>query len=343
LDKAPLVWRILRRLPHWLSDPRFAPLANYLQDDTQGTRAFALAQQLADVLDGYQNYRVDWLQAWAQGKDVVDAHRPLPSAQAWQAAMWRDLLVDLQAGLPQAHSGFVARSDVHLAFLQALKTWPANQAIPGLPPRLMVFGVTALPMQTLQALAALGQFIPVLMFVHNPSQEHWGHLTESWVAQGHPLLASWGKHGRDYLHALQEFDAKEVQVFIDPVKEARDAEQAPSALQQLQSAVLHMAEPPAQASELSCRRQHSVCANPFGATRGGSLARPTLGLAGCRPQLASLRHHGHGARYGGFCAAYPCGVQPSTAVCGGGQHQPCRPLGASFAKLAATAATALES
>ena len=250
LDKAPLVWRILRRLPHWLSDTRFAPLAHYLQDDTQGTRAFALAQQLADVLDGYQNYRVDWLQAWAQGKDVVDAHRPLPSAQAWQAAMWRDLLVDVQAGLPQAHSGFVARSDVHLAFLQALKTWPANQAIPGLPPRLMVFGVTALPMQTLQALAALGQFIPVLMFVHNPSQEHWGHLTESWVAQGHPLLASWGKHGRDYLHALQEFDAKEVQVFIDPVKEARDAEQAPSALQQLQSAVLHMAEPPAQASEI---------------------------------------------------------------------------------------------
>ena len=78
LDKAPLVWRILRRLPHWLSDTRFAPLAHYLQDDTQGTRAFALAQQLADVLDGYQNYRVDWLQAWAQGKDVVDAHRPLP-------------------------------------------------------------------------------------------------------------------------------------------------------------------------------------------------------------------------------------------------------------------------
>ena len=28
LDKAPLVWRILRRLPHWLSDTRFAPLAH---------------------------------------------------------------------------------------------------------------------------------------------------------------------------------------------------------------------------------------------------------------------------------------------------------------------------
>jgi len=250
LDKAPLVWRILRRLPLWLSDPRFAPLAHYLQDDTQGTRAFGLAQQLADVLDGYQNYRVDWLQDWAQGHDRLGIHRPLPSTQAWQAQMWRDLLADVQAGLPEQHSGFVSRSDVHLAFLQALKAWPHNKPIPGLPPRLLVFGITALPMQTLQALAALGQFIPVLMFVHNPSQEHWGHLTESWVALGHPLLASWGKHGRDYLHALHEFDAKEVQVFIDPVTEAQEAHQAPSALQQLQSAVLHMAEPPAQPSEL---------------------------------------------------------------------------------------------
>lgn len=250
LDKAPLVWRILRRLPVWLSDPRFALLAHYLQDDTQGTRAFGLAQQLADVLDGYQNYRVDWLQDWAQGHDRLGPQRPLTPDQTWQAQMWRDLLADVQAGLPAQHSEFVARSDVHLAFLQALKTWPAKQPILGLPPRLLVFGVTALPMQTLQAMVALGQFIPVLMFVHNPSQEHWGHLTESWVPQGHPLLASWGKHGRDYLHALQEFDAKEVQVFIDPVKEAQDTHQAPSALQQLQSAVLHMAEPPAQPSEL---------------------------------------------------------------------------------------------
>ena len=258
LDKAPLVWRILRRLPLWLKDPRFAPLAHYLQEDTQGTRAFGLAQQLADVLDGYQNYRVDWLQDWAQGHDRLGSQRPLASDQAWQAAMWRDLLDDVQAGLPEQHNAFVSRSDVHLAFLQALKARPANQPIPGLPPRLMVFGVTALPMQTLQALAALGQFIPVLMFVHNPSQEHWGHLTESWVAQGRPLLASWGKHGRDYIQAVDNFESpntqgavlRKVDYFLDPLDEAKEAGHPPTALQGLQSAVLHMAEPPAQPIQL---------------------------------------------------------------------------------------------
>ena len=254
LDKAPLVWRIMRRLGHWLHDPRFAPLAHYLGEDTQSTRAFGLAQQLADVLDGYQNYRVDWLQQWAKGHDVLDAKRPIPTTQAWQAAMWRDLLADVQAGLPPAHRAFVSRCDVHLAFLQALAAWPENKTIPGLPPRLMVFGITALPMHTLEALAALARFIPVLMFVHNPSQEHWGHLTESLVPVGHPLLASWGKHGRDYIQAVDDFQTKDelgvplqrVNVFIDPLNEADEAGQAPNALQRLQSAVLHMAEPPTE-------------------------------------------------------------------------------------------------
>jgi hypothetical protein len=70
-----------------------------------------------------------------------------------------------------------------------------------------VFGITALPMQTLEALVALGRFIPVLMFVHNPSCEHWGHLTENLIPEGHPLLAAWGKHGRNYLHAIDNFEA----------------------------------------------------------------------------------------------------------------------------------------
>jgi len=251
LDKSPLVWRILRRLPDWLTDPGFAPLAHYLGDDTQGTRAYGLAQQLADVLDGYQNYRADWLEHWAKGQDQLHGGHALPPEHAWQAAIWRDLLRDLQTS---AHglSGFQARSDVHKAFMHALSQHPAGSPLFGLPARLLVFGITALPMQTLEALVALGRFIPVLMFVHNPSQEHWGHLTENPVAEGHPLLAAWGKHGRDYLHAIDGFEAADpaaprftrVDAFIDPAKEAQDLEREPSALEQLQSAVLHL-QPPA--------------------------------------------------------------------------------------------------
>ena len=252
LDKAPLVWRIMRRLPHWLSDPRFAPLAHYLGEDTQGMRAFGLAQQLADVLDGYQNYRADWLSHWAKGQDVLDRGQPLPAEHQWQAAMWRDLLADVQAHLANDDAGFLARSDVHKAFMQALQQWPQGQPIPGLPPRLLVFGITALPMQTLEALVALGRVMPVLMFVHNPSQAHWGHLTDSPIAEGHPLLAAWGKHGRDYLHAIDQFEASDanaapyqrVEVFIDPVQEAVEQGLRPSALQRLQSDILHLSVPP---------------------------------------------------------------------------------------------------
>ena len=252
LDKSPLVWRILRRLPHWLDDTRFAPLAHYLGEDTQGMRAFGLAQQLADVLDGYQNYRADWLSHWAQGQDVLDRGQALAPEHLWQAAMWRDLLADVQQHLTDDDAGFLARSDVHKAFMQAIQQWPQGQPIPGLPPRLLVFGITALPMQTLEALVALGRVMPVLMFVHNPSQAHWGHLTDSVVPEGHPLLAAWGKHGRDYLHAIDQFEASDanaapyqkVEVFIDPVQEALDQDLRPSALQRLQSDILHLSVPP---------------------------------------------------------------------------------------------------
>ena len=259
LDKAPMVWRILRRLPEWLKDPSFSPLAHYLGDDTQGSRAFGLAQQLADVLDGYQNYRADWLEHWAAGRDVLDRGHALAPAQAWQTAMWRDLLGDVQAHLPEAQTGFQARSDVHKAFMQALKVLSPQQLRAVLPPRLLVFGITALPMQTLEALVALGRFIPVLMFVHNPSREHWGHLTESLIPEGHPLLAAWGKHGRDYLHAIDNFEAADpnaapferVNLFIDPLSEARDAGQQACVLQALQSAILRLDTQPTAPALLS--------------------------------------------------------------------------------------------
>jgi len=250
LDKAPLAWRILRKLPQWLDDPRYAALAHYMGEEHKGIRAYHLAQQLADVLDGYQNYRSDWLSNWSQGVDHWERAQPLPDSQAWQAAMWRDLLQDVRQHAPWSGQ-FESRSDVHQAFLRSLHQHPPG-GIQGLPPRLMVFGVTALPMQTMQALVALGRHLPVLMFVHNPSQEHWGHLSEDLSQGGHPLLAAWGKQGRDYLHAIDQFEAvdeqapeyKRLSVFINPVKEWQDAGQTPAVLQQLQSDILQLNPPP---------------------------------------------------------------------------------------------------
>ena len=250
LDKAPLAWRILRKLPQWLDDPRYAVLSHYMGEDRHGIRAYHLAQQLADVFDGYQNYRSDWLNQWAQGVDQWERAEALPAPHAWQAAMWRDLLQDVQQHAPWS-GHFESRADVHQAFLNTLNQHTPG-SLSGLPPRLMVFGVTALPMQTMQALVALGRHLPVLMFVHNPCQEHWGHLSEDLSQGGHPLLAAWGKQGRDYLHAIDQFEAADeyaptyqrVSVFINPKQDCQDEGLTPGVLHQLQTDILHLSPPP---------------------------------------------------------------------------------------------------
>lgn len=299
LDKSPLVWRIMRRLPDVLAQTGFEPLKNYLgPTDTATTpldrRAYQLAAQLADVLDGYQNYRADWLDDWGQGIDqlrtAAGQATPLPHAQSWQPALWRDLLNDLaqdpqvQSALSQAYR---SRAEVHAAFMHAMRQLPEGQRPAGVPHRILVFGVTSLPMQTVEALAALGRVCQVLMLVQNPCQHYWGHVVESRVpliklakqrqahkaglpvpqhdgslteadqytlhTDTHPLLAAWGKHGRDYLHLLDGFDDVEqykgqfnqrVDVFVDPADTAAAEGREPTMLEHLQSSLLNLAPLP---------------------------------------------------------------------------------------------------
>ena len=136
----------------------------------------------------------------------------------------------------------------------------------GIPPRIVVFGISSLSMQTVEALALLGQLSQVLMLVQNPCQYYWGDVVEghdrlrqqvrrrqqaklhrtpnSTSMPTHPLLASWGKQGRDYLHLLDDFDrvedyqgkVKRVDAFVDPASVA----QFPTQLAQVKSAILHL-------------------------------------------------------------------------------------------------------
>jgi exodeoxyribonuclease V gamma subunit len=298
LDKSPLVWRIMRLLPSLLAKPSFAPLKNYLGQaeadaSPMNRRAYQLAAQLADVLDGYQNYRADWLEDWANHKDTLRTQTgtatSLPAAQSWQPELWRDLLDDLAADAEvkaELQHSYSSRAKVHEAFMAKMATLPEGQRPAGVPHRIMVFGVTSLPMQTVQALAALGRVCQVLMLVQNPCQHYWGHVVESRVplaklskqrqahkaglpvpqddgslseadqytlhTDTHPLLAAWGKHGRDYLHLLDGFDDVDqykgqfnrVDVFVDPADTAADEGREPTMLEHLQSSLLNLAPLP---------------------------------------------------------------------------------------------------
>jgi exodeoxyribonuclease V gamma subunit len=256
-DKSSLVWRLVRLLPDLVkSHDVYAPLQHYLGTHPDGRRLYQLALQLADVLDGYQSYRADWLADWAQGtigQDLMRDHTgralSLDAAHAWQAQLWRDIRADI--GAQQADA---SRASVHARFMAALQAqYPGEGAHPaGLPQRIVVFGISSLPMQTVEALAALGQFCQVLMLVQNPCQHYWGDIVQGHSTAlhtaSHPLLASWGKQGRDYLHLLDGFDQPEryrdhftrIEVFVDPAA----GQAQPTQLQQLQSAVLHLHDVP---------------------------------------------------------------------------------------------------
>lgn len=234
-DKNNLTWRILRLLSE-LSEPVFAPLQRYLADDQDGRKAYHLAARLADLYDQYQVYRADWLQDWAGSNDVLQNGHGGASAvtaeQLWQPALWRRLRHDLAALEPNAE--YSSRADVHDQALAALQagTVPAS----ALPERVIVFGISSLPKQTLALLAALGTHTQVVLAVLNPCRYFWGDIStardELWrakrssrqsekaglphdihVAELHlhapSLLASLGKQARDYLSLLAEFDQPE--------------------------------------------------------------------------------------------------------------------------------------
>ncbi len=253
-DKAALVWRLWRLLPEFAQTHQVQPLLAYVKNDVLGRQRYQLAQQVADVFDGYQSYRADWLSDWAKGLFVLNLQgkrEALAPDQLWQAQLWQLLQQDvLQTQVPELLTQCQSRAEVHDLFMHTMKD--SVDALPkGLPPRIVVFGISNLPMQVVEALAEIGRWSQVILMVQNPCQEYWGHDMDL-VAQKHSLLASWGQQGRDYLHALERFDQPENAVglmskqsfFTDPAETADPADPAnptaPSRLQKIQSDILNL-------------------------------------------------------------------------------------------------------
>ncbi len=237
-DKAPLTWRLMRLLPQVIEQPVFAPLQQFLAHDPDLRKRYQVSERLADLFDQYQVYRSDWLKDWALSNDQLrqlDGQPPvsIEKAQArqttvaWQAALWRLLIADI--GEEAIHS---SRAAVHPRFISAMQSM--QHAPAGLPRRIIVFGISSLPAQMVEALAAISRFSQVILCVHNPCQFHWADIVEDKqllrheyrrqsrkagfpevlsVEQlhqfAHPLLAAWGKQGRDYISLLDQYDELE--------------------------------------------------------------------------------------------------------------------------------------
>ncbi|MBB3190596.1 exodeoxyribonuclease V subunit gamma [Halomonas cerina] len=283
-DKPRLMWRLMRLLPALLARPDFAPLARFLAEDGDLRKRHQLAERLADLFDQYQVYRADWLAAWAAGEDVLitarGERRELAPEQRWQAELWRILRDDIRH--TQGAEGLASsRAAVHDRFLVACRDLtpgcPEKSRPPGLPRRVLVFGISSLPAQTLEALAAMARVSQVLLCVHNPCRHYWADIIEhkdllraerrrqrrrpgmpadladtELHLHAQPLLAAWGKQGRDYLRLLDEFDearayrglfeaeALRIDLFDSPMESVATQDAPLSLLKQLQDDILEL-------------------------------------------------------------------------------------------------------
>ena len=261
LDKSPLMWRVMRLLPSLVDRGGFEPIREFLRDESP-ERQLQLAEHLADLFDQYQIYRADWLDCWEHGIDVtVDAHgrrQPLPAQELWQARLWRALVAELDAEQRAA-----VRPVVHREAIARLKTG-TGFAEP-LPRRVTLFGAATLPGTALDVLAELSRHVQVIIAVPNPCRYHWADIIDGrellraaarrhgmrggldlatvalqdMHAHAHPLLAAWGRQGRDFMRQLDAFDDAESsrRRFALPRTDLFDLNPGHSLLQQVQVAI----------------------------------------------------------------------------------------------------------
>lgn len=198
-------WRLftLFQSAEFAHDSRFqaahTALQAYLHNEYA---AYQLSAQLADVFDQYLVYRPHWLEAWTAGKRVAELDKKSATEQDWQMILWQYL----DDGSQQtAH-----RAQLWHELLNRLA-----QPQPQLPQRFFVFGIATLAPMYLTLLKQLAIHREVHIFALNPSAEYWGNVIEpaqilqaaddvDLSQQGHPLLASLGKQGRDFFNELAE-------------------------------------------------------------------------------------------------------------------------------------------
>ncbi|MEA9397198.1 exodeoxyribonuclease V subunit gamma [Lelliottia amnigena] len=244
-SKQSMSWKLMSILPDMLPRDEFVMLRHYLSDDNDKRKLFQLASRTADLYDQYLVYRSQWLNSWEAG-ELIDG---LPDAQIWQAPLWKALVEHTEKlGLPQWH-----RANLYDRFIATLEA--ASKPPEGLPSRVFICGISALPPVYLNALKALARHVDIHILFTNPCRHYWGDIQDSrWLARlvtrqrrrifeersiplfkdsataahlfseegiqdlPNPLLASWGKLGRDYIHMLSDITSSgegDVDAFVD--------------------------------------------------------------------------------------------------------------------------------
>ena len=197
-----LTWRIMKLLPALVAQREFAELRRYLEQPRPELRRFQLAGKIASSFDQYLAFRPRMILDWEGGAE-----------KDWQAILWRELT----RSAPGLHPPALAQE-----FTAALRRGAAL-----LPERVSFFGISTLPPFYTQFLQELAQVIEVHLFVMRPTPEWWSDIRSEreelharrktsttlqldlQFARGNPLLASFGKLGREFLESVTELNPTE--------------------------------------------------------------------------------------------------------------------------------------
>ena len=223
-EKESMTWKLMRLLPTLLDEELFSPIAHYLEPKTAGEsisqqKVFALAEKIADTFDQYLVYRPDWILGWEAGKDDIEDGDI--SSQPWQPELWRRLVADSERlGHSLYHRARLTDQLVdivragHEGLQNLLPTSSSDK-----PAHIFVFGIAALPNTYWQVLNTISEYVDVHFFLLNPCRNYWGDIVNektrakllqkdaalaNYFTVGNPLLASWGKLGRDFVTLVHE-------------------------------------------------------------------------------------------------------------------------------------------
>lgn len=264
-DRSPfepsiLTFRIMARVQERLDDPDFAPLKRFLKDDRRASKLHQISLRVADLFDQYLVFRPDVMQRWEQGR-IGAAERPFK----WQALLWQDLAHE--AGAPHR---------VRLRRRLADAISEGAYALSALPRRVFLFGISYLPRFHLEIFAGLSRVVPVTLFSANPCREYWADIVSTREAhlirrrrggtgtaadglhleQGNPLLAAWGRLGREFLDAVTESPAQQEERFVDPGVD--------TLLNRVQSDILNLRQPePAPGARADGSIRVHACHSPM--------------------------------------------------------------------------------
>lgn len=171
--KDAMQWTLAKMLPSRIDNPEYKSLKNYLGlGDITDTKIHQLANRIADVFDGYQVYRPEWILQWESGE--VDPE--LVKGQEWQPILWKELYEQITSeGKSHYH-----RANMYGEFLDAINKFvDEGKTLPSeFPKRIFIFGVSTLPPNYLMALEALGKLVDIHFMFFNPCHMYWGDIKD---------------------------------------------------------------------------------------------------------------------------------------------------------------------